>query len=297
MSLKQPVQYPVKHYSHLDAGAPQLADIDGNIKTILKACLVTGIGGKAAAGWTSLFEDDFRIVLRRPLRSGNPPDIKIENGIINGLARHRIVSQDNPTGLDDATELAAANLLSKDSLHGSEWHLIASDFGFMLLYQLGEYGRSATDAKNNGFYLGSASRISENDPDYFVYSKQGNVNIDGKTNVPNKGFWTAGMVGNDTQYLYGTDFYNMRTGAAHPNQVFLSIAVAERFFNDDFFAQSVIINNAFVPPFWCAIPAQYSDMETRTDYIQGRPVLRYANKTGRAYRDRVLYIPLDYWEL
>ena len=111
MSLKQPVQYPVKYYSHLDAGAPQLADTDGVIKTILKACLVTGYGTKAGAGWTALFDDAFRIVLRRPLRTGNPPDIKIENGVINGVASHRIVSQDNPTGLSDANELASVNLL------------------------------------------------------------------------------------------------------------------------------------------------------------------------------------------
>lgn len=297
MSLKQPVQYPVKYYSHLDAGAPQIANVDGNIKTILKACLITGYGTKESAGWTALFEDDYRIVLRRPLGVGNPPDIKIENGVINGAASHRIVSQDNPTGLDDTTVLAAVNLLARDSEHGAEWHLIASDFGFLFLYQMGEFGRGSVEGRNNGFYLGSASRINESDLDYFVCFKQDNVNIDGKTSVPGKSFWTSGMFGTETQYLYDTDFYDMRRNVSCKGQTFLSRSLPEKFYNNDYFAQSVIVADAFVPPFWCSIPSQYSDMQTRTDYIQGRPVLRYANKTGRAYRDRVLYIPLDYWEL
>lgn len=297
MSLKQPVQYPVKYYSHLDADAPQLADADGVIKTILKACLVTGYGAKEGAGWTGLFEGDYRIVLRCPYRADNAPDIKIENGVINGAASHRVVSQDNPSGLDDATELAAANLLARDSSNGQEWHLIASDFGFLFLYQMGEYGRDNLPGRNNGFYLGSASRINEGDLDYFVYFKQDNIGIDGKTGAPNKGIWTSGMIGNDSQYLYDTDFYDMRRAILHKGQHFISSSKSEKFYNNDYFAQSVIVGDAFVLPFWAAIPSQYSDMKTRTDYIQGRPVLRYANKTGRAYRDRVLYIPLDYWEL
>ena len=49
MSLRNPVKYPVKYYSWQDNQAPQLSDADGVIKTILKACLVTGYGSKAGA--------------------------------------------------------------------------------------------------------------------------------------------------------------------------------------------------------------------------------------------------------
>lgn len=50
MSLRNPVKYPVKYYSWQDDQAPQLSNVDGVIKTILKACLVNGYGSKAGAG-------------------------------------------------------------------------------------------------------------------------------------------------------------------------------------------------------------------------------------------------------
>lgn len=294
MSLSQPVRYPVKHYSYLDPGAPQLADVDGAIKAILKACLVTGIGSKVGAGWASMFEDSFRIILRRPLRSGNPPDIKIENGIINGSARHRIVSQDNPTSLSDIAELSSVNLLARDNKFQPEWHLIASDFGFMFLYQMGEDGRSGS--RNHALYLGSTSKINESELDYFVVTKQGNVDISGKTGVNSK-IWLAGLVGNETAYLDDTDFYDIRRNERCSGQLFLDSNVSEKYYNNNYFAQKIIVANKFVPPFFCSVTTDTSNVTSSSIYIESRPMLRWSNVTGRNYRARVLYTPLDYWEL
>lgn len=284
MSLKQPVQYPVKYYSHLDAGAPQLADIDGNIKTILKAGLVTGIGTKAGAGWTSLFEDDFRIVLRRPLRTGNPPDIKIENGVINGTVSHRIVSQDNPTGLNDATELASVNLLARDSKHGTEWHLIVSDFGFMLCYQMAEYG--ATQPKNYILYCGSFKKINNADGDYFLAFDNPKVGKDGKGQA-----WMPGFLDSDLRLK------NMRTGAVGNQRSFLNIGVSERYFNNDYSAQAVIVLERALAPFYISISQDVTDMLTKQVTIDDRLMLRYVHKLFTASSNRAVYIPLDYWEL
>lgn len=55
MSFLNPVNEPVLRFSSKDAGAPQInynARVAGDIKTVLKACLVTGYGTKASAGWT-----------------------------------------------------------------------------------------------------------------------------------------------------------------------------------------------------------------------------------------------------
>ena len=53
MSFLNPTPVPVTLYSSTDPDAPQLPTKDWTvaIKTILKACLVTGYGGKAGAGW------------------------------------------------------------------------------------------------------------------------------------------------------------------------------------------------------------------------------------------------------
>lgn len=61
MSFLNPVSEPVKRFSSTDVGAPQInynARVAGDIKTVLKGCLVTGYGAKASAGWSIVNEVD-----------------------------------------------------------------------------------------------------------------------------------------------------------------------------------------------------------------------------------------------
>lgn len=61
MSFLNPVSEPVKRFSSTDASAPQInynARVAGDVKTVLKACLVTGYGTKASAGWSIVNEVD-----------------------------------------------------------------------------------------------------------------------------------------------------------------------------------------------------------------------------------------------
>lgn len=59
MSFLNPVSLPVKRFKSTDAGAPQInynARTVGDVKAVLKACLVTGYGAVASAGWTAANE-------------------------------------------------------------------------------------------------------------------------------------------------------------------------------------------------------------------------------------------------
>lgn len=61
MSFLNPVNEPVLRFSSTDADAPQInynARVAGDVKTVLKACLVTGYGDKASAGWSIVNEVD-----------------------------------------------------------------------------------------------------------------------------------------------------------------------------------------------------------------------------------------------
>lgn len=61
MSFLNPVSEPVLRFSSTDADAPQInyaARTAGDVKTVLKACLVTGYGAKASAGWSVVNEID-----------------------------------------------------------------------------------------------------------------------------------------------------------------------------------------------------------------------------------------------
>lgn len=56
MSFLNPVNEPVLRFKSTDSGAPQInynARVAGDVKAVLKACLVTGYGAVASAGWTA----------------------------------------------------------------------------------------------------------------------------------------------------------------------------------------------------------------------------------------------------
>ncbi len=286
MSLKQPVRYPVKYYSHLDAGAPQLANADGVIKTILKACLVTGYGTgadeKAGAGWTALFEDDFRIVLRRPLRTGNPPDIKIENGVINGAASHRIISQDNPTGLDDTVELAAVNLLARSSATGVEWHLIASDFGFILCYKMAENGHVGQGLSL--LYVGNLVGLFDDSASMYA-SYHTTTARDGKS-----GPWADGFMGNNAP---------LRNLSANNNLT--SKCISEPLFSESasgvYVAQRIFVSTSDSMPFFTTLGRNFAGRATSIIAVDDRPMLRIYNALALNQRPSAFYIPTDFWEL
>lgn len=59
MSFMNPINEPVLRFSSTDVGAPQInynARVAGDIKALLKSCLVTGYGTKASAGWSAANE-------------------------------------------------------------------------------------------------------------------------------------------------------------------------------------------------------------------------------------------------
>lgn len=291
MSLKQPVQYPVKYYSHLDAGAPQLADADGVIKTILKACLVTGYGNgadaKVGAGWEMLFDDANRLIVRPPDAALHGfPDIKIENGIIDGTASHRIVTQDNPTGLDDAAELAAVNLLARDRNAGVMWHCIVTDLSFLLCYEMGE-GGTGSAPKRAIMYCGALQNAIDRNSVTFVATDQDKIFRNGMG-----GSYLFRML--DDSFAFKDMINNTRSKV----KTFLTSEVDEVGTLDAAFIHSPVFINDLILPFYFALTKHTADYGTRVVIIDDRPMLRFVDcayywATAKA---RTAYIPLDYWE-
>lgn len=283
MSLLLPVRYPVKHYSHLDAGAPQISNADGAIKTILKSCLVTGYGAKEGAGWASLFESPDSIVLRLPNLGGamGAPDIKIDNG----GGKYRIVSQDNPTGIDDPAQIAAENLLMRDTAFGIVWHLIATDVGFVFCYQMGENGQTGY-ARNNILFVGALPRILDAVTPVFVV----NVNVSIAQNGTGNN-WQRGILNTDVVIK------DLMSNTAIPNKYFLDIPIPE-VYHDNRIAQAVMLGKDYQLPFFASVSKDVSaDMQTMAIDMSGRSMLRYNNKMRQdSLGMKVLYIPLDYWE-
>ena len=294
MSLRQPKRYPVKFYSWADKDAPQLANSDGVIKTILKACLVTGYGDKQGAGWEMPFEDEYRMVLRMPMRTGNPPDYKIENGMVGGVIKHRIIAQNNPTSLDDARELVAYNLLAKDARCGKEWYVFATDFAVMLCYQMGYTNSALSDnhLKNNLLYLGAIQKLNDAENEYFMLGTQGSATPMGESSNSN-----LGAINVNAFVLM--DIRNNRNMLL---RTFVAITGMTEMQTGDYLAQPIWIESKAKLPFYCAMCenniTRLNGLKTHPININSRPFLRYINMPGHNYQGFIaLYVPMDYWEL
>lgn len=277
MSAVLPVKYPARHYSNADTGAPILASEDGSIKNILKACLVTGYESKESAGWTALFEDSFAIVLRLPENSQSyvMPDVKIENG----AGKYRITTQNNPTGLNDASKLATTPLLSKDGTFGQRWHLVATDIGFIFWYAMAESGSGTSGDKGTFISVTLAQALALEDPLFIFYG--------------NTGAKVSATTGVASPWLTEPDIMNMSTGAVMGVPTALKSNISDN--GLDIFQYALI--SKWQPPILSSMQNAVRTGETPILIVDGLRYLRVPFKNGYNFSWREYYIPLDYWEV
>lgn len=83
MSFLNPIKENVIVFSSTDNDAPQInynKRVAGDVKTILKACLVTGYGNKQGAGWTMTAETEYTAEFASPTLSMNYYKLVINDG-------------------------------------------------------------------------------------------------------------------------------------------------------------------------------------------------------------------------
>lgn len=124
-------------YNSLDANAPQLTIAAGTLKTILKACLVTGYGSKPAAGWEIAWADD--VANKMALRSKNPSSIKSVLLVNDNAAARATVTAyiDWNSATNTGTGQFATGYFVKQWTNGftPNWVVIATDKFFYLFVQ------------------------------------------------------------------------------------------------------------------------------------------------------------------
>ena len=129
---------PVTVYQSTDEGAPQLTADAGSLKTILKACLVSGYGSRQALGWEAAFEDSSYIALRSRHNKASKCWISIDNQYPRAVevAGYHEMSAKN-TGEKKFGE-GLVKLLPLNS-NGAPWLLVGHERGFCLLVNSAMY--------------------------------------------------------------------------------------------------------------------------------------------------------------
>lgn len=134
MSFLNPVNEPVLRFKSTDAGAPQInynARVAGDVKAVLKACLVTGYGAVASAGWSVVNEvnhvaefvspsvamSDYRLGIDDGSESTTTWYYQYQNARVNP-------SYNNPTKSFTFADKANAN---------NGWHMFVTERGIIFI--------------------------------------------------------------------------------------------------------------------------------------------------------------------
>lgn len=129
-SLFQLEQKPVTVFSSDDVGAPVLTKDAGSLKTLLKACLVTGYGDKTALGWQMLFEsaDTLSAAFASTDIKASKCVIKINNSTATSA---KISAYQSMTDIDTGVKPIAVD--NEYELYATKWKLIGHSRAFILV--------------------------------------------------------------------------------------------------------------------------------------------------------------------
>lgn len=172
MSFLNPVSLPVKRFSSTDAGAPQInyaKRAAGDVKAVLKACLVTGYGEKAGAGWSIKNELDTKADFVSPIVEMSDYRLSIDDS--TSLTKWSYFFNDElVTPVNSSSQKSFSYIDSSSAKNG--WDLIVTDGGFYFIEQL-----------YTSVVSGFVNRVT-----FFGQSKLA-INIQQAKNI---GFWVAG---------------------------------------------------------------------------------------------------------
>lgn len=144
MSFLNPVNEPVLRFSSTDAGAPQInyaARTAGDVKTVLKACLVTGYGAKAGAGWTAVNETATVIEFVSPSAAMSDYRLGIDDTSASSTTWYYQYQDARVNPLNNSI---TKNFTSCDKVSASNgWQVIVSNQAFVLIEHVYSTGANA----------------------------------------------------------------------------------------------------------------------------------------------------------
>lgn len=134
MSFLNPVNEPVICYKSTDDGAPQLnyaSRTAGDIKAILKACLVTGYGTKSGAGWTISEEVGSVCVFASPYVGMSAHKLKIDDSLSSDTKWSDIYNAEAAVLMGGAVSKSNSAINTTHASNG--WEMMVTNQGFLLI--------------------------------------------------------------------------------------------------------------------------------------------------------------------
>lgn len=297
MSFLNPVNLPVLRFSSTDADAPQInynSRTAGDVKTVLKACLVTGYGATASAGWSIINEVDHVAEFVSPSAAMSDYRLGIDDTSTSSTTWYY---QYQDARVDPTYNNPVKSLAYADKLHASNgWQLLVTDRGvvFIELIQHAiinklsarltywgqvKSGLAATGANMMFFNIGHSATFSE--PTHLYNANYPHFKLDGFSDT-----WVFAA----TPFAVGVRDYNLGVSNVDiVSALYLASTNKEVVLGELPGMASKVVNNT----------ADMYGISEQT--LSTRPVFsvccglagdtQYAHSRGRTY-----LIYLDYWE-
>lgn len=162
----------VSLFKSTDEGAPKLTASAGSLKTLLKACLVSGYGDKQPLGWEMPFEQGNVAVFRSKSPESNRHFLRIDNNAVRtALMRAYIAMSNIDTGTGAfhyPNSYEKFGYIESSRSANDNWWLVGHEHGFVLL--VGSINKNGTSL----FFFGDVPSLIPNDTGNTLYYSNSN---------------------------------------------------------------------------------------------------------------------------
>ena len=164
---------PVTLYQSTDTDAPQLANAQGSLKTLLKACLITGYGDKQPLGWAMPFEEDNKAVFKPTDPKSTQPCLLVDNSQTRFATLqpyNKMTAIHQGTGMFGLGAMGFSNLDKFGYFNNQanpKWWLIGHGRAFILMIKLDSYDVSQI------FYFGDVQGLGSNKTALYMTNASG----------------------------------------------------------------------------------------------------------------------------
>lgn len=299
MSFLNPVNEPVLRFKSTDAGAPQInysVRTAGDVKAVLKACLVTGYGATASAGWTAVNEVGNVIEFLSPSAAMSDYRLGIDDTLTTATTWYYQYQDARVNPVYNAPVKALGYIVSPHVNNG--WQLLVTQRGICLIEMV------QSSAVSN-----QVSRIT-----WWGQVKSALVGTLGK----NMSFWCAGygspanlpsnvfQIIDTYRHCHLGAYTSLSFASANMDMIKLDtkvygVVAAELV--DGIYLRSLGDFIAKQPAFYLQTIVSADNLYGVTDTtLNGRPVIKaclsYSDSREQFVREisRVVLVSLDYWE-
>ena len=164
---------PVTLYQSTDTDAPQLANAAGSLKTLLKACLVTGYGDKQPLGWAMPFEEDHKAVFKPTDPKSTQPCLLVDNSkpkFATLQPYQKMTAINQGTGFFGMGAVSSANndkFGYFNNLANPRWWLIGHGMAFILII------KQDNNDISQMFYFGDVQGLGSNKTALYLTNSSG----------------------------------------------------------------------------------------------------------------------------